>query len=257
MLMPIEWIKTNNEKETWEKTVDMQTKDDLRLLESETKDVTIEDVNKLTLSDAQWVSPEGVMKALASLKKINPSLWETISPLIKKWDILWIQLALGMEVGAKNSNKNADGLFGRSTLNNLWAWKVVKTNLTPTSEIEQDGEIIQLPPHTIIIKNMDDVRKWWWTWDTVFVYTSTRFSETFFSNWRFLQQMDATQPQSILQQAAFGAEYTVNKIRWSWAYNENGQMVVTYDGKVEKNKRTEDAPEATAKFNENIEKMKR
>jgi len=34
-------------------------------------------------------------------------------------------------------------------------------------------------------------------------------------------------------------------------------MVVTYDGKVEKNKRTEDAPKATEKFNEAIEKMKK
>ncbi len=260
--MPIEWDKINNEKETWEKTADIQIKDDLRLLQSEVKDVpiddvTMEEINKLTLSDIQWVSPEGVMKALVSLKKIDQSLWEKISSLIKKWDILWMQLSLGMVVGDKNSNKNADGVFGRSTLNNLWAWKVIKTNLTPTSELEQDGETEKLWPNMIIIHNMDEVRKWWWSWEAVFVYASPRFAQIFHANWRFVQKMDATEPQSLLQQAAFGAEYTVNMIKWNWAYNENGQMVLTYDGKVEKNKRTEDAPGATTKVKQAIEKMKR
>ena len=255
--MTIEWIKVNDENKNWEKVVDIQTKDDLKLLQSKIEDAKIEDINKLTLSDTKWVSPEGVMKALTNLKKINISLWEEISLLIKKWDILWIQLALGMVVGATNSNKNADGLFGRSTLNNLWAWKVVKTNLTPTSEIEEDGEIVQLEPNMIIIKNMDDVRKWWWTWDAVFVYTSPGFRQFFSSDWRFIQKIDATEPQSILQQAVEWANYTVNVIKGNWAYNEKGQMVVTYDGKVEKNKRTEDAPKATEKFNEAIEKMKK
>jgi hypothetical protein len=48
------------------------------------EDVTIEDINKLTLSDVKWVSPQGVMKALASLKRINLPLYEKIVPLIKK-----------------------------------------------------------------------------------------------------------------------------------------------------------------------------
>lgn len=252
--MTIEWIKINNES-------DIQIKNDLRQFKSEieevtTEEVTIEDINKLTLSDAQWVSPEGVMKALNSLKRINPSLWGTISPLIKKWDILWIQLSLGMEVGAKNSNKNADGLFGRSTLNNLWAWKVVKTNLTPTPKRTRGDETIDLWSNVIRISNMDEVRKWWWSWETTFVYTpAPNFGLTFFANWRFIQKIDATEPQSILKRAAEGAEYTVDMIKWNWTYNENGQMVVTYDGKVEKNKRTEDDSEATTKFNQAIEKM--
>ncbi len=263
--MTVEWIKSNNQKENWEKTID-PIKDSLNVLQSNIKgktienmtieDVTIEDINKLTLSDTQWVSPQGVMKALASLNKINSLLWEKVSLLIKKWDILWIQLALGMEVGAKDSNKNADGVFWRSTLNNIWAWKVTKTNLTPTSKIERDGEMIELAPNIILISNMNDVRKWWWSWDAMFLYSPMpKFTQKFYGNWRVIQQIDATEPQSILQRASEGAHYNVHTIKWNWRYNENGQMVVTYDGEVTQEKFTKEDPGATTQFNQAIEKM--
>lgn len=47
--------------------------------------------------------------------------------MIKEGKILDLQQALGMSVDGKYLSEKADGLFGRRTLKNLEAGKVVKT----------------------------------------------------------------------------------------------------------------------------------
>jgi len=250
--MWVPWA-ANEAGETVIPPLDMQTIKDLRLLQWEIQDVTIEDINKLTLSDKQWVSPQGVLKALTSLNKINPSLWKKISLLIKKWDILWIQLALGMVVGSPNINKNADGVFGASTLNNLWAWKVVKTNLAITSSFVRGDDILPLIPNQILINDMNDVRKWWWSWEAQFLYfPHPKFSQSFYSDWRFVQEIDVTKPQSILERASKGTQLSTATIEWKWSYNEDGQMTITFGGGIKETNSAVEDLEAKMKLNRYI-----
>ncbi len=72
------------------------------------------------------VTPDQVVKAIDTLKKSNPTLANTIIPLLKSGTAKEVQEKLGMTDDAKFLYKKADGIFGPMSLKNLEAGTVVK-----------------------------------------------------------------------------------------------------------------------------------
>gem|GEM_PF-3963242 len=73
------------------------------------------------------VTPDQVVKAIDTLKKSNPTLANTIIPLLRSGDTKGVQKALNMQEGAALPlYKQADGIFGKMSLKNLEAGTVVK-----------------------------------------------------------------------------------------------------------------------------------
>jgi len=100
----------------------------------ETSNLKTEVTSTLEVDDMHFplyngITQQDVQAAINTLKTNNPAKAKEMIPLLKKTDIIAIQKALGMIEWDVNINNNADGKFGRKTLANLAAGKVVEISI--------------------------------------------------------------------------------------------------------------------------------
>ncbi|MEI8008556.1 MAG: hypothetical protein WCI00_03950 [bacterium] len=71
------------------------------------------------------MTPDQVVAAGEKLKIADPTLAQKIIPLLTSGDVKGVQEALGMSNDATELYKKADGKFGKRTLTNLEAGKII------------------------------------------------------------------------------------------------------------------------------------
>lgn len=127
-------LKVGEEKDLEKETFGLKTIQQLKNLKTEIeKPATTEvgDTTKLEAKDItftlySWVTPDQVVTAGEKLKIADPTLAKKIIPLLKSGDIKGVQEALSMTNDATELYKKADGKFGKRTLTNLEAGKIIE-----------------------------------------------------------------------------------------------------------------------------------